>query len=111
MKHGAAWVSDPEGSLEIRCRGGRALIEYRQGSEAARMLMCSLCGVLVAVVCELEADEGLSNRGTLYGAANALALERELTQPSTVVSPQQLEESAKRLRWSEIWSPARIIVD
>ena len=43
-KHGAAYVSDPPDAFDP-ARGAHAMREYRQGSDTARFLMCSDCGV------------------------------------------------------------------
>jgi hypothetical protein len=46
-KHGAAWLSDPQGSLRISVRDARQLGKYAQGSGTAELLLCRQCGVLV----------------------------------------------------------------
>ncbi|MCC7167382.1 MAG: hypothetical protein IT565_07410 [Rhodospirillales bacterium] len=97
-KHGATYVSDPEGSLAIAVGDSAQLAEYRQGSQSARFLICRACGVMVAVL--FEAEEGL------YGAVNATCLESNvpLATPQTV-SPQKLGPEDKTRRWKKVWTP------
>lgn len=97
-KHGAAYVSDPEGALSIRENGPGGRREYRQGSETARFQVCGHCGVLVAVVFEHE--------GRRYGAANARCLDGDPGFGESVpVSPQRLSAEEKIARWLQAWVP------
>ncbi|BBE32818.1 GFA family protein [Sphingosinicella microcystinivorans] len=95
-KHGASYVSDPDGRLEIKVRDPQLLGRYRQGSGAAEMLVCRNCGVLVGAVYR-EGD-------TLLGVANVRALDAGSTfaaaQPA---SPQRLGREEKVDRWKAIW--------
>lgn len=94
-KHGAAWVSDPQGSLLIRIADASAAGHYTQGAEIAQMLLCQRCGVLVAALWQGQA---------LYGVVNVSALDaREEFAPAQPVSPQQLSPEAKMNRWQSIW--------
>ena len=97
-KHGAAWVSDPVGALCITAREMDGWGEYRQGSGAARFLLCRDCGVLVAVI--------FAYQGRVYGAANATCLEDATTLGATVAaSPQRLSPAEKVARWRQRWIP------
>ena len=97
-KHGAAWVSDPDGALTLTAREMDGWGEYRQGSETARFLLCRDCGVLVAVV--------FAHEGRVYGAANATCLEDAAMLGSTVAaSPQRLSPMEKVARWQQLWIP------
>ena len=101
-KHGAAYVSDPSGSLRIRVADERELSRFRQWSDTAQMLLCRKCGVLVGAVYQ-EADE-------LFGTVNAQSLESRAsfgTQQS--VSPKVLSAGQKVLRWREIWFPKVVL--
>lgn len=101
QRHGAAWVSDPRGALQIRA-GDAALLRYRQGSGQAEFLLCGHCGVLVAVVAR-DAD------GRLIGAANRNAFDtRDMFASSVPASPQQLAAAAKLDRWTQLWTPATV---
>ena len=94
-KHGAAWISDPAGSLRIHA-AKRSLRNYTQGSNTARFLLCDACGVLVAVVTGPENE--------MLGAVNAGCLEGEIALNAPVtVSPQKLDRDAKVARWGAVW--------
>jgi len=97
-KHGAAYVSDPAGTLSITERNARTLREYRQGSNTARFLMCGQCGVLVAVVFDHESR--------VYGAVNASCLDAAPDLgPPVSASPQLLDPDQKVSRWLQLWVP------
>jgi len=95
-KHGAAWVSDPQGSLAIRIRDEGNTGFYRQGSGLAECLLCSSCGVLVAVIYRED--------GRLYGAINAKAVEGGLIfGAEQISSPKTLSAGQKTKRWQDLW--------
>lgn len=98
QKHGAAYISDPAGRLSVLQGRAGGLLEYRQGSNVARFLICGDCGVLVAVIFEHDSR--------LYGAANARCLDGHaaLGDPVTA-SPQTLTPEEKVSRWLEAWVP------
>jgi hypothetical protein len=94
-KHGAAWVSDPQGSLAIRIRDARDAGRYRQGAGIAEMLLCRNCGVLVSA---------LWREQRLYGVVNASVLDaREAFCAPQPVSPRELSADQKTRRWQSIW--------
>ncbi|QSX77048.1 GFA family protein [Agrilutibacter solisilvae] len=103
-RHAAAWVSDAQGALRIRSRDG-ALLRYRQGSGQAQFLLCTRCGVLVAVIAR-------SQDGRWLGAANRNAFDdrARFGAPATV-SPQQLGPEEKLARWTQLWTPAELAED
>lgn len=95
-RHGAAWVSDPHGRLDITVQDHAALGDYRQGANLARFLLCRHCGVLVAVE-RTEADGR-------FAAVNARCLDDAASLPATVsASPQRLAPDEKRERWRRLW--------
>jgi hypothetical protein len=97
-KHGAAYLSDPAGRLQVRSDPGAGLHAYRQGANNARFLLCDDCGVLLAVV--YDAGE------RVYGAVNARCLDEEETLPDAVaVSPQSLSPDERIARWIGLWIP------
>ena len=53
-KHAASYISDPEARLTLRYRDVSKLSLYRFGHGTAQWVICSRCGVLVAVLCEIE---------------------------------------------------------
>ena len=94
-RHGAAWVSDPQGSLLIHVRDQGDTGRYRQGAGIAEMLLCRNCGVLVAA---------LWQGAHLHGVVNANVLEgRDALPPVQPVSPKVLSADAKVNRWQKIW--------
>ena len=102
-KHGAAYFSDHEGSLEFQIQDESDLIRYRMGSKTAQVLMCRECGVLVGVVAEL--DDGI------FGAVNSKAVDSSIKWgESTSASPKLLSTDEKIGRWENIWFPEVQIV-
>jgi len=96
-KHGASWLSDPEGYLRLLARGD-LLRAYQQGSVQARFLLCGHCGVLMAVTVE--------RGGHVFGAVNAGCLDDPPALGDPVpVSPQALAADARLARWQEVWVP------
>jgi len=94
-KHGAAWVSDPQGSLSIHIRDERDASRYAQGDRLAEMLLCRNCGVLVGALWREQRLYGVVNAGALDGHVAFAAV-----QP---VSPRTLPADAKTSRWQSIW--------
>lgn len=95
MKHGAAWMTDAQGTLEISVKDGSKLSKFRQGSESADFLSCAKCSVLVAVV--------YNESSVNYGAINSRAVTGVQFLPSKTVSPKKLAAQDKTARWKEIW--------
>lgn len=94
-KHGAAWLSDPRGSLTIQIRDERDTSRYTQGDRLAEMLLCRNCGVLVGALWREQRLYGVVNSGVLDGPVAFAA-----AQP---VSPRTLSAGAKMSRWQSIW--------
>jgi hypothetical protein len=95
-KHGAAYVSDPQGSLAIRIRDALNTGYYRQGSGLAECLFCRSCGVLVGVLYREDAR--------VYGAINAKIVEAGTAfGVEQTASPKALSDSQKTRRWQDIW--------
>ena len=98
VKHDAAYISDPKGSLTFRVKGEEALARYRQGSGAVECLICRECGVYVGAIFEDE--------GKIIGTVNARCIDGDVGFGSRqTVSPQQLGRDEKAGRWREIWTP------
>jgi hypothetical protein len=53
-RHGASYISDPDGRLILRYRDPSLLSFYRFGHGTAQWIICSRCGVLTAVLCEID---------------------------------------------------------
>ena len=95
-KHGAAYVSDPQGTLVVRISDEQFAGRYRQGSGLAELLFCRNCGVLIGA---LYRDDQ-----RLYGVVNAKVLDaREGFGPEQPVSPRLLSPEDKAARWQNIW--------
>jgi hypothetical protein len=96
-KHGAAWVSDPQGSLAIRIRHESNVGFYRQGSGLAECLLCRNCGVLVAVL--------YRESGRVYGAINSKGVEGggAIFGAEQTASPKTLSGGQKTKRWQDLW--------
>ena len=96
LAHGAAFVSDPDGELNISVRDATALSRYRHGTGQAEFLVCARCGVFLAVC--LHQDDGL--RATVN--ARALADFGAFGGPVSA-SPQRLAAGDRLTRWRELW--------
>jgi hypothetical protein len=95
-KHGAAYISDAQGSLRIRIKDQGRSGTYRQGSELAEMLLCTQCGVLVGALYRAE--------GRIYATVNVRAVEgAESFGAQQPVSPKKLSPDAKISRWKDMW--------
>lgn len=94
-KHGAAWVSDPRGSLTIQIRDEGDTSRYAQGDRVAEMLLCRNCGVLVGALWRGQCLYGVVNVSVL--AARAAFAEAESASPRT------LSTEAKKSRWQSLW--------
>lgn len=95
-KHGASYISDPQGALLIEIKDQCQLGSYRQGSEIAVFLLCKNCGVLVAITFQ-------DNR-QLYAAVNSKTIDGdERFGAEKPVSPRKLSGSEKIERWKENW--------
>jgi hypothetical protein len=101
-KHGAAYISDALGSMEVEIGASGDRGSYRQGSEAADCLFCRRCGVLIGVTCEMD--------GRSYGAVNVKSLSPATPfGPEQPVSPKQLSAPDKLQRWRDLWFPDVIV--
>jgi hypothetical protein len=52
-RHGASYISDPSARLVLSYRDQSLLSVYRLGHGTAQWIICSRCGVLTAVLCEI----------------------------------------------------------
>jgi len=97
-KHGASYVSDPDGSLCIYVKNTHFLGKYRQGSGIADCLLCTNCGVLVGIAYKDE--------GQLFAAINSQVVEDGIKfGEKKSVSPKTLTTSEKADRWKGVWFP------
>jgi hypothetical protein len=95
-KHGAAYISDPRGSLRIQIRNREHSRIYRQGSGTAEFLLCANCGVLIGAFYRdhdqvyATINVKVTGRPTDFGAEQS-------------ASPQTLSPSDKVSRWKSLW--------
>lgn len=99
-KHGAAWLSDPDGALTITVRDDTRLRRFKQGDELAEFLLCADCGVVVAVSYEVA--------GTRFAAINVRAVRLPADQSQAFAepvpaSPKRLSAADKTARWQQLW--------
>lgn len=95
-KHGAAYVSDAQGSLVVRIKDERERSTYRQGSGRAEFLLCRNCGVLVGAF--------FRSGSQIHATVNVKALASSAAfAPEQSVSPQKLAADQKVQRWQDIW--------
>ena len=95
-KHGAAYLSDPAGTLRIHMRDADGLARYRQGDQLADFLLCKTCGVLVGVT--------YTEVGRTFATLNRLVIEDGADFAETKpVSPKTLGADEKVGRWKALW--------
>lgn len=81
QKHGAAALSDKDGTLNLKIKDLQKVNMFRQGSKAAEFLICKECGVFVAVC--------FDDNGKMYGAINSRTVKKTsefATMENVVVS-------------------------
>lgn len=97
-QHGASYLSDPHGRLQIEVRDAACMGKYRHGSKMADFLFCTRCGVLIGVLYQ--------DGNRLYGTVNCAVLpQAEALGTPVSVSPKRLESSEKSARWTTLWFP------
>lgn len=95
-KHGASYVSDPNGSLVVHVRDEKFLHRYRQGSNTADMVLCGNCGVLIGGAYKTAEN--------VFAAINVMIIDGEVTFGKVKpVSPKELNAAEKVGRWTELW--------
>jgi hypothetical protein len=103
--HGAAYVSDPNGSVSLHVKAETDRGSYRQGSGQADLVYCRHCGVLVGALYE--------EAGQLYATINARTIDGPTpfgTEQSA--SPKTLSGEQKATRWRDLWfRNVNVIVD
>ncbi|HME37961.1 MAG TPA: hypothetical protein VKG63_03275 [Steroidobacteraceae bacterium] len=93
---GAAYVSDPAGSLWIQIKDAGATARLRQGDRLIDCLVCRRCGVLVGALYQ-DGEQS-------FGVVNAWVVgKRETFGDSVPVSPKKLAADEKTARWRQLW--------
>ena len=96
VKHGAAYISDPQGALRIRIVDERQRGTYLQGNEIAEMLLCTRCGVLIGAL--------YHSGGNTYATLNARTIAGDpIFAPEQTISPKRHSVEEKTERWKRIW--------
>jgi hypothetical protein len=103
--HGAAYVSDPNGSLSLRIKAAGDRGSYRQGSGQADLVYCRQCGVLVGAL--------YSDAGRVYATINSRIIDGPTPfGAEQTASPKSLSGEQKATRWRDIWfSDVDVVVD
>ena len=89
-RHGASYISDPGARLALRYRDRSLLSVYRFGHATAQWLICSRCGVLTAVLCEIE--------GRLRAVVRVQSMVGHAFRASEVLTDFESESVAERLK-------------
>ncbi len=98
QRHGALYISDPNGGLVIDVKEAKALGEYRFGHGLAKFLFCRNCGVFVAVLFETD--------GRVFASVNSRCIGGGVRfGDAQVTSPQKLGAEEKKERWAKIMIP------
>ncbi|MES9828365.1 MAG: hypothetical protein ABW201_08885 [Candidatus Thiodiazotropha sp.] len=94
--HGASYVSDKNGTLNIKIKNNEYVSKYRQGSRIADFIVCKKCGVMTGVCYE----EG----GVIYGSVNIRAT-REYGEfgKGQVAHLTELSDKERIARWKDLW--------
>jgi hypothetical protein len=95
-KHGAAYVSDRDGCLQIGIEDPSRISLYKQGNELAEMIVCARCGVLVGALFRED--------GALYATVNVRVVEGAgAFGTEQGISPKLLAADDKVSRWKKLW--------
>jgi hypothetical protein len=94
----AAWTSDSEGRLEITATA--PFIRYQFGTKTADFLVCGRCGLVPAVLCEVD--------GRLLGVVrvNSLADSGQFLALCQAADYDGEDVEARLARRAERWTPA-----
>jgi len=96
IKNGAAYLSDPDGQMNITITKSDDISFYRQGDNLVELIICKVCGVLVAVT--------YSEGEKKYGGLNSRSLvNRERLSAAVAASPKLLSVDEKIERWKQLW--------
>jgi hypothetical protein len=103
--HGAAYISDPQGSVVVRVKDESNRGSYRQGSGQADLIYCRHCGVLVGATYE--------EAGRVYATVNSKVIDGSTPfGPEKAASPKTLTGAQKATRWRDIWfGNVTVVVD
>lgn len=99
-RQGAVWCSDPQGSAVLEVPAN--VLRYSFNTRTADFLICPACGVLVAVVSEIErATKAVLNARTLDDLPIDLA-------SITVVNRDDETLDQRQIRRGRTWTPTTL---
>lgn len=103
--HGAATVTDPQGTVAIRVGGEADLIRYRFDKGTADFLICAHCGVYVAAL--------LSDGARAWATVNAhgLGMAAFAGRAPEAVDYGDETAAARIARRKTAWTPARVDIE
>lgn len=103
-KHGARYISDPEGSLRIEIEDSALVERYAFGHRTAEFMVCRRCGAVPAIVSEID--------GTTHGVVNINTADNPeaFTTPATVVGYDGEEVDRRLARRQRNWIGTVVIV-
>jgi hypothetical protein len=98
QRHGALYISDPNGSLVLDVKEAGALGEYQFGHKLAKFLFCRHCGVFVAVL--------FKTQDRIFGSVNSRCIGGDIRfRDAQIISPQALGAEQKKERWGKVMIP------
>ena len=98
-KHRGVWTSHPEGRFSLQVADESKTTPYRFGTETADFNVCTVCGVLPIVTCELD--------GTRYAVVNVNCFD-DVDRAELDESPTDFEGEAtgdRLARRKRNWTP------
>jgi hypothetical protein len=98
-RHGARTAADPAGSLRLEIRDSAKLNRYRFGLRTADYLVCAVCGVYVAAVCDTPAGK----RATIN--VNCLDDRATFTREPIAADYEGETREGRLKRRAERWTP------
>jgi hypothetical protein len=98
-RHGARYVSDPEGGVRIRVRDPARLTRYRFGHKTADFLICGDCGVFLGAVMTEDGASSAVINVNIFEASEALGAD-----PSTFDYDRE-NEAERQARRTARWTP------
>jgi hypothetical protein len=95
-RHGASYISDPKARLVLRYRDRSQLSLYRVGHRTAQWVICSRCGALTVVLCEIE--------GQLRAVVRVQSMvEHSFPQPEVVMNFESESVQERLQRRAKTW--------